>query len=482
MLLILLKLSQRLLGILSTLILARLLTPEQFGIIAIALLVLFFAEAMTDSGARQYIGQAETVDSQLVNSAWTLDLLLKLMATILLYLALPLTTKMWGSATVTSVIAAVIPLMLLRALANPHLHLEARNLNYSNIFRIELTQKIVGFCATVGMAVATASLWSIVVGAYAGLLTTLVGSYYLSNYRPRFSLVGVRSQWKFSQWIVGRAMVGYARSQLDSLIVSKVLPVRTYGAFSIAKDVTVSTTEQLVIHATAPLLPVFAKIKHNTSTHNGPEYVVNAILMVCWIVAPVATVFAVLREPVVMVLLGEKWFESADAILALSPLVYAVGINAVAIQIAIGSGRVGQLMFYDVFSLISILLIMYVQYQAGLFELLLSRTVVGTLSIACFTIISVRWLKVPVLKTAVALIVPALPGIVLFMATDGMNYSNTFISLMLNCMFVALYYLCCFLVITRVMSTFDNGWKSFSLMVKDLVIASATTLRQKVFG
>jgi len=71
------RLSQRGVGIASLLILARLLTPEDFGTVAIAMLVVYFAESFSNAGSVHYIQQVEKLDGRVLGTAWTLDIVLK---------------------------------------------------------------------------------------------------------------------------------------------------------------------------------------------------------------------------------------------------------------------------------------------------------------------------------------------------------------------------------------------------------------------
>lgn len=69
------RLFQRSLGLISTLILARLLTPEDFGVVAVAALIIHFSEVLSNTGIQQYIVQVEEANVETVNTAWTLDLM-----------------------------------------------------------------------------------------------------------------------------------------------------------------------------------------------------------------------------------------------------------------------------------------------------------------------------------------------------------------------------------------------------------------------
>ena len=94
-LLLIIRLIQRSIGLISTLILARVLTPNDFGIVAISVLVVHFCDALSATGSQQYIVQKTDVDSDDVNSAWTIDIIMKLALWIILVLAVPLISSFY---------------------------------------------------------------------------------------------------------------------------------------------------------------------------------------------------------------------------------------------------------------------------------------------------------------------------------------------------------------------------------------------------
>ncbi|MCL1479004.1 MAG: oligosaccharide flippase family protein [Marinobacter sp.] len=162
------------------------LTPEDFGIVAVAALIIHFSDVLSNTGIQQYIIQAEEAGDETVNTAWTLDLLLKASVCLLLYLALPGISWFYDAPNITYAVGILIPVILIRALANPELHVQRRNLNYGVIFRIGVISKLISFVVVVVIALMTRSFWAIIAG---DLIASIVGvslSYYYCARRPHF--------------------------------------------------------------------------------------------------------------------------------------------------------------------------------------------------------------------------------------------------------------------------------------------------------
>ena len=103
---------KRILGLMSTLVLVRYLTPTDLGIAISAMIVLMFAQALTEAGSRQYIIQQDTLNHQQISCAWTISLILKLVASTLIIIASFFADDIFDSNKMASVllVCSVVPL------------------------------------------------------------------------------------------------------------------------------------------------------------------------------------------------------------------------------------------------------------------------------------------------------------------------------------------------------------------------------------
>ena len=113
------RLVQRGIGIFSFLILARILTPEDFGIVSIATLLVFLCDILSETGAQQYIVHKEVVDDNDLNTSWTLGIILKSLLAIVLILASPFVASFYELPQLTVVLQIIALVLPLSALNNP---------------------------------------------------------------------------------------------------------------------------------------------------------------------------------------------------------------------------------------------------------------------------------------------------------------------------------------------------------------------------
>lgn len=370
------RLLQRGLGLISTLVLVRVLLPTDFGVIAVAALVVYFSEILSDSGCRQYIVQCRHVDSEVLNTAWTVDVLLKALATVLVLACLPFVQWMWQSVAITSAVGGLVPVVLIRALMNPQLHLEVRELDYRNVFAIEIAQKLVGFIAVIAFAFLLKSYWAMVVGSYVSVVFALVMSYRRCEYRPRPTLRHAREQWRFSKWVLSSGYLGYMRANIDIMLLARFFPIAPFGRFSVARELTLAPTE-IIGPATTPLLAAMSRVREDRPAL--ALQVRTAVLAIVLVVAPICTFLFAYHESVVALLLGTQWLDAAALMQALTLVLFGFALGSLVNHLLIAEGRVKYLFFYDLGSLIAITTVILLAAELPMEPLVWVRSVFGML-------------------------------------------------------------------------------------------------------
>ena len=151
---------QRSLGIISTLILARLLTPEHFGIVALVTIALQFFELLVETGNQQYIIQKDHIEDDDLNTAWSMDIAIKTGMAIFVMLCAPLMADFFETPELSVALAVAALAMPIRAFKTPGMMLLAREINYRPVFWLTLWQRAASFITVVTIALVHPSPWS----------------------------------------------------------------------------------------------------------------------------------------------------------------------------------------------------------------------------------------------------------------------------------------------------------------------------------
>ena len=339
---------QRTLGIISTLILARLLAPEHFGIVALVTIALQFFELLVETGNQQYIVQKDSVDNEDLNTAWTLDILMKSGIAMVILVASPRIAEYFETPELSMALAVASLALPIRALKTPELMILARNLNYQPVFWLNLWQKSISFVFVVGIAMIHASHWAIIIGHLISATILALGSYRVCAYRPRFSLKRVQQQWHFSRWLLMRGLVGFTRSQIDNLMVSKLFGSTSLGGYNLVRELSILPAVSVIIPMSEPLMAAIAQGRGDTDIQSYRIRLSLALMTTALL--PVTVFMALYPVQIVTVLLGDRWLEYASLLRPFALFFFTFCVFALISDAVIALGRVRELFVFDLSS------------------------------------------------------------------------------------------------------------------------------------
>lgn len=399
------QLVQRGLGIVSTLILARLLTPEHFGIVALVTIALQFFELLVEMGNQQYIVQKDTLTNDDLNTAWSMDVLIKSSVAVLVILSAPLAASYFETPELTLALSIAALALPIRALKTPGMMRLAREINYRPLFKLTVWQKCISFLVVVGIAIAHPSHWAIIIGNLVSAAILAVGSYRVDSYRPRWTLIHFRQQWGFSQWLLLRGMVGFTRSQIDNLMVSKLFGTTQLGGYNLVREVSLLPALSAIIPMSEPLLAAIARGR------NDPQVLAYRIrlslALMITLLTPITAFIMLYPELIIGVLLGEKWTEYAPLLEPFGLFFFTFCLFSLISDAIIAQGKVKALFWFDLASTLTIIALLASIGSASLDAMAWTRgwlaiaTTIGLLWLldrwAPFGLLRLFWLCVPAL-------------------------------------------------------------------------------------
>jgi lipopolysaccharide exporter len=373
--------SEKLLGLVSTLVLARILLPEDFGIIAISLLVISFMNTIANSGGREYIIRKDTVNDEDINTFWTLNLCLKVGIVALVMLGTPFIAGYYEDERLLPLIPILSLMMLISALTNPALVICQRNQDYIPLLKIDITKKVFAISLSISAALYFQNYWALIIGHLASATTTFIYSYIMFSYRPKLTLTKLREQWAFSQWMLARSVLGFSRSQLDTFFVSTFFSASALGGFHISKYISNMPASEVLGPALEPLLASYSKNKH--VVEDFKHQITLTIMVVAATAFPMTAFIFYNSFDIVSFILGESWLKYSSLFAFLSLLVIPQTIGKVAGCIITSTGKINLLFFYDLLSLITMIGILYSLRNSTLEWLTLGKLATELVMVFC---------------------------------------------------------------------------------------------------
>lgn len=308
------------LGVISTVIVARLLTPEDFGVVAMAMVVVGFLEVFTATGVDLALIRDREATRDHYDSAWTMEVLMATGLALALFAAAPLAAAYFKDPRVLHVMQVLSLRAFIGGLENIGVVAFRRELAFAREFWFGVVKKVATVVLTIAVAITLRSYWALVVGLVGGRVLDVIISFRMHPYRPKLSMRRLRDIWNFSRWLLLARIANMLNRKLDEFVVGGQAGTVAMGNYFVASDVATAPTEEVVLPMSRGIFPVYSrKLEDPASLADSFLTVLATTAYIC--VALGFGVSAVAPE-LVPAVLGGQW-------LAAIPLMQLLGVCGV---------------------------------------------------------------------------------------------------------------------------------------------------------
>ncbi len=334
-----LRLSVTGLGFLSTVILARLLVPADFGLIALGTSMLAALDLLTSFRFDVALIQNQSATREDYDSAWTLDLILgATLAVMLCVVAVP-AAKFYNEPRLAPVIVVLACTELLDGFQNVGVVSFRKELNFGREFAFTVTRKIVQVLVAAAMAFWLRSYWALAAGILSASVAGVVSSYLMHPYRPRWNLSRARNLMGFSKWLVLDNVMYFLRNRSSDVFIGKLAGPAQLGLFSLAYELALIAHNNLSAPIDRAMFPGYARMAADRETLRNGYLAVAA--MTSLIAMPVAIGTAATASILVPLLFGSHWLASIPVlqVLGFVSAMSLMGSGTTAVYLALGKPR-----------------------------------------------------------------------------------------------------------------------------------------------
>lgn len=330
---------ERLLDFVSIVVLARILSPDDFGLVAIAASFVAIVEGLAALDVNKALIRTRDEDRALYDTAWTLSVARGMVSCGFMVGLAPLLSDV----ELANVVRVLALSPVLTGLANPRFVMFERDLVYSRLAVLTLGAKLVSFGVTLGIALVYRSYWSLVVGLLAGNLVSTVLSYGLRPYRPKISWSRFSDIFAFSGWLSLTSIVNTLSMETDKIIVGRLLGVADAGRYYMTQRVGVLPTRELISPLQRILFPSFSELAYERDRLR--RAVLESINVLGSLSLPAGFGFALVAHDFVPLALGETWRDIVPLLVILVPYFGVRATLSMALPCVLALGRT-RLLFW----------------------------------------------------------------------------------------------------------------------------------------
>ena len=302
------RMCTRVMGVVSTVVLVRLLTPADFGLIALATSLVTSLDAFLTVGVNDALIRDADPDRELYDTGFTMNLIrCAIVSAIVLAGAVP-AAQFFGDPRLTPILIAVAVVTMLAGFNNIGVVEFKRSLRFEKEFAILIVPRIGGITISIAGAVIFRDYRALVASIVGIRVLTLIMTYAMHPYRPSIGLRAWRRIIGFSLWTWLSTIVAMFKERIDSITIGRVLGAGPVGVYAVGLEIgTMASTELLEPLSTAMFAGFAAGRREGAD--NG-QALFKAISVTLMLTLPIGVGLSLVAAPLIALLFGARWSEA----------------------------------------------------------------------------------------------------------------------------------------------------------------------------
>lgn len=359
------EIASKLMSPITNMVLARLLTPDAFGMIATITMITSFADLFTDAGFQKYLVQHDFVDDSDYDKSSCVAFWANFMTSIFLWLIIVLFRN--GLATAVGneglgnalAIAAIsLPLTSFSSIQNAR---HKRVFDFQTLFYVRLVAFIIPLIITIPLAFAMHSYWALVIGNICVNASNAIILTIRSKWKPKFyfKFSKLKEMLNFSLWTLLEQLLGWANLNVGIFIVGTFISSYYLGMYKTSMS-SVNQVMEIAVNALSPvLLSTLSRLKDDRNKFNS--FFFSFEEKIGLIVIPLGAGIFIYRDLFTSILLGNQWAEAANFIglwACMRALLIVFGKFSMEVLVSLGKPKFSVLtQFLELLCLIPVLLV-----------------------------------------------------------------------------------------------------------------------------
>lgn len=337
-----LNIITRLLDLFRLLILARILVPEDFGLLGIAVLMIGTLDFFTQTGFDVALIQKKVAIAPYLDVAWTISVLRGVALFATAYMIAPYVAIFFGAPTAALILQVISLSLLLHAFKNSGIIYFRKELEFKKQVFFELTGTLVSFVVAIAFALTLKNVWALALSVLAGSATSVIMSYVVHPYRPHLHLDFGKSRelFRFGKWFWSANASVFLSTNIDNMFVGRLLGPTSLGFYQTGFTIANMPATEVSHVLSQVTMPVYSKLQGDISKLKEAYLKVTQLDTFFSFLA--AGLIFTLAADFTKIFLGDKWMPMVPAItvLVFAGLVYSIASTTAPIFYAVGEPKI----------------------------------------------------------------------------------------------------------------------------------------------
>lgn len=331
-------------------VLAKILPPHDYGLMAMASMVTTFAFLLRDQGTSAVLIQKEEINHNIINTVFWFNVLFATCIAFGIILASPLISRYFNQPGLEMILIILALIFPVSGSTISHQALLERKSEFKKLAIIDINASLIAMGVAIVFALMGAGVYSLVIQAVLMVLITSGQLWFVSEWRPKGKPVWreLKALLPFTGHMSAYQFISYFSSNADTMIIGRLLGASPLGVYSMAYRIMMFPVQNITYASIRALLPIMSR-QQSALEEMGALYL-QALKTISLITAPLMGLMFALREPFVMVIFGAKWSGVADVLTWLAIVGFIQSISYASGTVLMAQGRAKLLMQLAIFS------------------------------------------------------------------------------------------------------------------------------------
>lgn len=343
-------------------ILSRLLSAEDFGLMALVMVVVGFSQMFIDMGISNAIIYKQDISENQLNSLYWISIIIGFFLCFIIIVSATLIANIYDNEKLEDLLYIISITFIVLPFGQQFMVLMQKKLLFYNIAIVEIISRICSFTVTIVLAFNDYGVYSLVYGAlFYSIISTILFVYKgRSFYKPKFHIVlsEIKEFLSFGFFQLGEKISIYFNSEFDTILIGYLLGTDILGVFNIAKRFVSYPVVLINPIITKVSFPIFAK--SNSSDENLKRIYFKIVNSLSYVNFPIYFLIFVLAKPFVLFVLGPTWIDSIILIQVLAITYMIKTTSNPAGSLALSKGRADITFYWNVIKLIYVPVAIYI--------------------------------------------------------------------------------------------------------------------------
>ncbi len=322
----------------SIAILARLLTPEDFGLIAMVIIIIGFIAIFKDMGLAMATVQRAEISHGQVSTLFWVNLLISAGIMIVTAAISPLLGWFYKEPRVVMITIVLAGTIIFSGLTVQHQALLRRQMRFTALAVIEIVAIFLGVVSAVACALAGMGYWALVILHVVREIATTAGVWISCGWRPGPPIrrSGVRSMLRFGAHVTGFNIVNYFARHVDKMLIGWYWGASSLGLYNNAYRILLLPIQQINSPLTSVAIPALSRIQDDPVRYRS--YYRRGVLLTVTVGMPIVAFLFVAAEKAILTFLGSQWLEAVPIFRALGPAAFIGAFNIATAGVHVSRG------------------------------------------------------------------------------------------------------------------------------------------------